>query len=247
MSFIGSAGTVATNILARTTIIGAENLPRNGPAFIVANHTTMADPVLLIGMLNQVGLRSSLRCGKPGCGVEGPSGHGHVRFLATELVFNSPVTRRLVTNAGMIPAGFRRASPDSVRPTLAAIEAGDIVVMYPEGDVQSTGDGAPRPFRPGLAWLLRRAPAPVIPLAHHDSRNVGSGQFLHAAAGAATSPFRWPDVAFVVGAPIEPAEFADLTAKDLTALIAARLRDTWERARDIQQNPDMTSGSSSGA
>jgi len=230
VSFIGRAGTVATNLLARTTIIGAENLPRSGPAFIVANHTTMADPVLIIGVLNQLKLYASPPCGEAGCGVAGPDGHGHVRILATELVFNNPVTRPLVTHAGMIPAGFRRASPESVRPTLNAIEAGDIVFIYPEGDVQATGDGAPRPFRPGLAWLLRRAPVPVVPIAHHDSRRVGSGQFFHAALGAATSLVRWPGVTFVVGKPIEPEEFADLTAKELTTLIADRLRQAWDQA-----------------
>lgn len=235
MSFVGRAGTVATNILARTTIIGAENLPHSGPAFIVANHTTMADPVLTIGTLNQVKLLASPPCGEPGCGVEGPDGHGHVRVMATELVFNNVVTRSMVTHAGMIPAGFKRPSPESVRPTLTTIEEGGIIFMYPEGDVQSTGDGAPRPFRPGLAWLLRRAPARVIPFAHHDSRRVGSGQFLHAAAGALTAPFRWPDITFVVGQPIEPEDYAELSARDLTALVSDRLYHAWDQARLHQQ------------
>jgi 1-acyl-sn-glycerol-3-phosphate acyltransferase len=234
MSFVGRAGTVATNLLARTTIIGAQYLPHSGPAFIVANHTTMADPVLTIGTLNQAKLLASPPCGKRGCGVEGPDGHGHVRVMATELVFNNPVTRSMVTHAGMIPAGFKRPSPESVRPTLSTIEAGGVIFMYPEGDVAASGNGAPRPFRPGLAWLLRRAPARVIPFAHHDSRRVGSGQFFHAAAGALTSLWRWPDITFVVGKPIEPEEFADLSAKDLTALVSDRLYQAWDQARHFQ-------------
>ena len=235
MSFVGRAGTIATNILARTEILGAEHLPHSGPAFIIANHTTMADPVLTLGTLNQVGLLASPPCGKPGCGVEGPDGHGHVRVLATELVFNNPVTRPMVMQAGMIPAGFQRPSPESVRPTLETVEAGGIVFIYPEGDAQAIGDGAPRPFRPGLAWLLRREPVRVVPFAHHDSRRVGRGTFFPAARGALLAPFKWPDVTFVVGKPIEPEEFADLTARDLTQMVSDRLRQTWEQARDHRQ------------
>jgi 1-acyl-sn-glycerol-3-phosphate acyltransferase len=155
--------------------------------------------------------------------------------LATELVFNNPLTRPMVTQAGMIPAGFQRPSPESVRPTLETVEGGGIVFIYPEGDAQAIGDGAPRPFRPGLAWLLRREPVRVVPFAHHDSRRVGKGAFFPAARGALLAPFKWPDVTFVVGKPIEPEEFADLTARDLTQMVSDRLCQTWEQARDHRQ------------
>ena len=54
-------------------------------------------------------------------------------------------------------------SDHEVRTALRRLEAGDGLVLFPEGRIASPGGSAP--FRPGLAFLARRASAPVVPLA----------------------------------------------------------------------------------
>jgi len=44
-----------------------------------------------------------------------------------------------------------------------ALEAGELVGLFPEGRL--TADGEMGPFRPGIAQIVARTPVPVIPMA----------------------------------------------------------------------------------
>lgn len=179
----------------------------------------MADPVMLLGLLGRLGLHA------------GPK----FRFVASELVFNSVLTRGLVRSAGMIPAGFRRASPESVRPALQALQRGELVLIYPEGDVQARGDGAPRKFRPGLGWLLERFAVPVIPLAHHDARAVGTGKAPQVVTGAVTAILRRPRWSVVIGEPVVPEAWQGGDREKISDVLSARLRLVWQQAKELTE------------
>jgi len=214
---LGRLCSLYESVAIRTEVVGAENLPRQGPAVIIANHTSMIDPIMLLGLLGRLGLHA------------GPK----LRFVASEIVFNSKLTRGLVQGAGMIPAGFRRASPESVRPVLTALERDEMVLLYPEGDVQSTSDGAPRKFRPGIAWVLEKIAVPVIPLAHHDARVVSDGRVPQVALRGATAIVRRPHWAVVIGQPIQPSEWAPAERERILTVLSERLTRVWQQARDL--------------
>lgn len=214
---LGRLCSLYERVAIRTQVQGVENLPSAGPALIIANHTTMADPIMLLGLLGRLGLHA------------GPN----FRFVASELVFNSPLTRGLVRSAGMIPAGFRRASPESVRPALQALERGEMVLIYPEGDVQARGDGAPRKFRPGLAWLLERIAVPVVPLAHHDARVVGAGRVPQVAIGGVSAIARRPRWSVVIGESVAPDAWQGGTRENILDVLSERLRLVWQQAKEL--------------
>lgn len=216
---LGRLCSLYENVAIRTQVQGVENLPSKGPALLIANHTTMADPVMLLGLLGRLGLHA------------GPK----FRFVASELVFNSVLTRRLVRNAGMIPAGFRRASPESVRPAMQALERGELVLIYPEGDVQARSDGSPRKFRPGLGWLLERVAVPVIPLAHHDAREVGSGRAPQVALGGVSAILRRPRWSVVIGEPVLPEAWQGGDRTKILDVLSARLSSVWLQAKELAE------------
>jgi 1-acyl-sn-glycerol-3-phosphate acyltransferase len=218
---LGRLCSLYESVAIRTEVVGAENLLRQGPAVIIANHTSMIDPIMLLGLLGRLGLHA------------GPK----LRFVASEIVFNSSLTRGLVQGAGMIPAGFRRASPESVRPVMAALEREEMVLLYPEGDVQATGEGAPRKFRPGIAWVLEKIAVPVIPLAHHDARLVSDGRAPQVALRGVTAILRRPRWSVVIGKPIQPSEWAPAERERILNVLSERLNSVWLQAKELAGEP----------
>jgi 1-acyl-sn-glycerol-3-phosphate acyltransferase len=74
---------------------------------------------------------------------------------------------------------------------------------------------------------------PIVPIAHHDAREIASGSVQRSLAEALTAGWRRPYVAMVVGEPIPPASYAGMSALELTALIRERLTATWREAADL--------------
>jgi 1-acyl-sn-glycerol-3-phosphate acyltransferase len=136
---------------ARVHVRGVEHLPRagSGPALLAVNHTTIADVPLVLSMLRHAGIHPAAPDApghSPGC-----TDHAHVRFLASTDVFANKLIGGMVRDAGFIPVvlgGDVRAiqAYDAAR---AALERGELVGIYPEGDVTAPDDGAPRRLRSG--------------------------------------------------------------------------------------------------
>jgi 1-acyl-sn-glycerol-3-phosphate acyltransferase len=122
---------------------GLEHIPGSGPALLAANHISLVDPPV-------VGYLADLR------GRE-------ARFLATSGLFRYPVLAGLLRRMGQIPverATSRAAA--SLAPAAAALHAGEVVVIFPEGGLSA--DLEPGRGRTGVARLARAAGLPVIPV-----------------------------------------------------------------------------------
>lgn len=218
-------------LTSRYRLDGAELLPRRGPALIVVNHTTIADTPVVLAALDRHGLKP-ISAGAPGHGPQCRD-HAHVRFLATQEVFDDPIIGRVVRRSGFIavqPSGLDRVS--AYAEAEAALRAGEIVGLYPEGDVTSPEEGAPRRLRSGAARLALATSVPIVPIAHHDAREIGFGTEAQTLRGAVTSIWRRPTVQLVVGNRIEPSAYEGMLPLDLTRLIRERMTDTWHDARD---------------
>jgi 1-acyl-sn-glycerol-3-phosphate acyltransferase len=229
-------GPVATQIarsVSRVSVSGAEYVPRHGPALLVVNHTTIADVPVVLAVLYRLGLHpaSDRSPGhSPKC-----VGHAHVRFLAVERMFRDPFFGRYVRRADFIPVHLR--DPRGVQAYAAAEAAlrnGEIIGIYPEGDVTSPEDGAPRRLRTGAARMALATHVPIVPIAHHDARLIGDGTIAQTLRRTASALWRRPRVHVVIGKPIEPAAYAGMSALDLTSMIRTRLTETWEAARDAR-------------
>jgi 1-acyl-sn-glycerol-3-phosphate acyltransferase len=145
--------------------------------------------------------------------------------MASSRVVDDPYIGWLARHAGMIDV---RPGKDAYGAAREALDRGEIVGIYPEGDALSPlPDGSPRQFRLGVGKLALHAQAPVIPIAHHDAREIGSGSIGRTLAGAITAIARRPTIRIGVGEPIPGEKFAGLTARDAADLVRDHVMDLW--------------------
>jgi len=130
-------------------VIGAEHLPRSGPAIIAANHNSHVDTLLLLTMF-PARLVPLLR---PAAAAD--------YFLRGPLI--GWFSRRIV---GIVPVERTLAGSgaDVLAPMREALAAGDIVILFPEGTRGNATDEMGE-LKSGIARLAAEAPnAPVIPV-----------------------------------------------------------------------------------
>jgi hypothetical protein len=85
----------------------------------------------------------------------------------------------------------------------AALRAGEIVGIFPEGRLTETGEMYP--FRPGVVQIVETVPVPVVPLA---LRGLWGSFFSRSHHGKAMRRWRgmFSRIALVAGAPVAPGE-----------------------------------------
>ncbi|MCY3678768.1 MAG: 1-acyl-sn-glycerol-3-phosphate acyltransferase [Gemmatimonadetes bacterium] len=126
-------------VLTRCRVSGRSHIPREGPFILVANHESILDPLLI-----QTNCRRT------------------VHFFAKSTQFGAnAVFRWFLPRVAAIPARRYRVDPQSVRTALRALERGDGVGIYLEGE--RSWEGALRPFRRGSIRLILKAGVPVVP------------------------------------------------------------------------------------
>jgi 1-acyl-sn-glycerol-3-phosphate acyltransferase len=181
---------------------GLENVPEEGPAVLVCNHPSFVDALII-----------AAACRRP------------VRFVMDHKRFYTPVLHFIYRTGGAIPIASAREDPALLERAYdgiaKALEAGDLVCIFPEGRV--TDDGDIHPFRPGIRRIIERTPVPVVPLA---LRGLWGSFFSRVEGSAMKRPFRrglFSKIGLVVGAPVVP-EAA--TPEGLQAQVAA-MRGDW--------------------
>ncbi|MFF2524274.1 lysophospholipid acyltransferase family protein [Streptomyces liangshanensis] len=162
---------------------GAERLP---VGIVVANHSSLADPAIVLAALQRLGTRPVV--------------------MATAGLWRIPVLGGVLAREGHIPVhrGDPRASR-SLDLAQEALEQGRHILIYAEGglpDRKDAAEAAPGAFRRGLARLAERTGAPVIPVGQAGARRVVSGSVAKQWAGLATAPLRRPRLHVHVGAPL---------------------------------------------
>lgn len=130
-------------LAGRLDLRGTENIP-DGPALLVANHVSWLDPIALIVAVHRATGR-------------------RLRFVVMPSLFRAPVVGWFLAAGRHIPAHDGAQARTTLAAVLAALEAGELVLVYPEGGIPRLPHTAPA--RPGVGVLLRRAKAPVVPVA----------------------------------------------------------------------------------
>ncbi|MGF1599713.1 MAG: lysophospholipid acyltransferase family protein [Acidimicrobiales bacterium] len=127
-------------------IIGADRLADvEGPVVFAANHHSHADTTLLLATI--------------------PSHLRHDLVIAAGADYFFPNRFAAAVSAlfiGAIPIERNRLSKLSVANTLAAVEKGRNLLIFPEGG--RSPDGWGRKHRPGAAFVSKRTGAPVVPV-----------------------------------------------------------------------------------
>ncbi len=132
---------------------GAAELSRSGGVIVAANHISYADPFPLALFVYDAGRLP--------------------RFLCKAEAFRLPLAGRLLRGAGQIPV-YRHtpSAAGAVRAAVAAVRAGECVVIYPEGTLTHDPQLWPMEGRTGVARLALETGAPVIPVAQWGAQEI---------------------------------------------------------------------------
>lgn len=185
----------------RPTIIGKENVPRQGGVLLASNHLSFIDSFCI-----------PLAAPRP------------VNFLAKSDYFTGSgpggaFRRELFTAMGAIPVDRNSASAaqESLDSALQVLRAGGAFGIYPEGT--RSRDGRLYRGRTGVAWLSLTAGVPVVPVGLLGTEEVQP-------VGASLPRVAKVTVRF--GEPIQPDAYAGLAAgrarRQLTDDVMARIQ-----------------------
>jgi 1-acyl-sn-glycerol-3-phosphate acyltransferase len=140
--------------------------------------------------------------------------------------YKLPVLNFIFRTAGAIPIASGRDDPEMLARAYDRIsrylDEGEVVCIFPEGGL--TPDGEIKPFRPGIARIIRRNPVPVVPMA---LRGLWGSFFSRKGGTAMRGKLPRPlfyKIGLALGLPVPP---ADVSAAGLRERVAA-LRGDWK-------------------
>ncbi|HEX4149317.1 MAG TPA: lysophospholipid acyltransferase family protein [Pirellulales bacterium] len=119
---------------------GREFVPAEGGAFLLSNHQSLLDPVLIGGA-----------CAR------------RLNFVARNTLFRFAPLRLLIGSLDAIPIDREGLSISGLKETLRRVRDGELVLLFPEGT--RTHDGEIALLKGGFAALARRARVPLLPVA----------------------------------------------------------------------------------
>ena len=145
---------------------GLERVPEEGAALIVCNHVSFVDALVI-----------AAACRRP------------IRFVMDHRIFRLPVLSFVFRTGRAIPIAPAKEDPAMMERAFAevaaALKAGDLVAIFPEGRITDTGELYP--FRPGVKRILEATPVPVVPVA---LRGLWGSFFSRKGGAAMTRPAR---------------------------------------------------------
>jgi len=115
---------------------GVDNIPLEGPCFLVANHSSNLDPIVL------------------GC-----ASSRQVYFVAKEELFRNPLASFFLQRLGAFPLHRGAGDKGAVQRIFSLLGEGKVVGLFPEG---TRGEGKVGDFQRGALKLLLRAQVPVV-------------------------------------------------------------------------------------
>jgi len=136
--FIRLVGVGVIRTLYRIQVFHAERIPAKGGALLLPNHVSFADAFFI-----------SAACPRP------------VRFVMDEAFMANPVIRWFVSIFDTVT--IRRDQPrEAIRITIDALKNGDLVCLFPEGQLTRTGTLCE--LRRGFELIAKKAGHPLIPM-----------------------------------------------------------------------------------
>jgi 1-acyl-sn-glycerol-3-phosphate acyltransferase len=137
----------AFGLLTDLEVIGRENLPKQGPLLVVANHFSFIDPALMVRV------------------APWP-----LEFVGGFRMPNAPAVATFIPKVWGYYAVHRGAvSREALRAGEAVLAQGGILGIYPEAGSWAT---VLRPARPGVAFLAARTGARILPMGFDGVPNV---------------------------------------------------------------------------
>jgi acyl-[acyl-carrier-protein]-phospholipid O-acyltransferase / long-chain-fatty-acid--[acyl-carrier-protein] ligase len=133
---------IAAHTLYRLDLKGQENIPARGGALLAPNHSSWVDAVLLIAATDRP-----------------------IRFLMFRGVYDHPLIKPFAKILKIIPIASDQGPREmihSLRQASEALRNGEVVCIFPEGEI--TRIGQLLPFRRGFERIVKGIEVPIIPV-----------------------------------------------------------------------------------
>jgi acyl-[acyl-carrier-protein]-phospholipid O-acyltransferase/long-chain-fatty-acid--[acyl-carrier-protein] ligase len=133
---------IAAHTIYRLDLKGQESIPARGGALLTPNHTSWVDAVLLIAATDRP-----------------------IRFLMFKGVYDHPVIKPFAKMLKIIPIASDQGPREmihSLREASEALRNGEVVCIFPEGEI--TRIGQMLPFRRGFERIIKGIDVPIIPV-----------------------------------------------------------------------------------
>ncbi len=167
LSVLTFGGRIFGRAMTRVSIEGAlDELPREGPLIIAANHASNLDvPIIGAWLIPRLGRR--------------------IHWLGKRELFDWPIIGWVAASGGVHPVDRGGADVEAFRLAQRILESGNVLFVFPEGT--RSPDGALQEARDGIALLALRTGAPVVPIGISGSNGVWpKGQRLPHPGGRVT-------------------------------------------------------------
>jgi len=190
---------VLPSFFGHIKVIGRENIPTNGPVILAPTHRSRWDSLILP--------YATGRC------VTGRD----MRFMVTSNECQG-LQGWFVLRMGGFPVNTQCPAISTLRHTVQLMQQGEMLVIYPEGDIHR--DGQVHPLKPGIARLAVTA----------ESSHPGLGIKVIPVGIQYSQPYpNWgTDVSIHIGEPIKVTDYINgnlkLEAKRLTADLTHKLK-----------------------
>jgi 1-acyl-sn-glycerol-3-phosphate acyltransferase len=199
----------AMPVLFRLRIEGGRHIPRTGAALLIANHQSFLDPILL-------GLCSS----RP------------LRYLARRTLFQNRFFGGLIRALRAVPIDQEGVGKEGLRTILDELQAGEAVVVYPEGE--RTPDGKVHALKPGVHLLIRRTQAPIVPVGIAGAFDAWPRSRKYPLPAPLFPPVGEGTIAVAVGQALAPARFAEMPREQALGELFIALQKLHARAEELR-------------
>ncbi len=133
--------------------IDGEKIPPTGGCVVAVNHISHLDPMTLGFFLYD---------------------HGRlVRYLAKEALWQTPLLKHIVKDAGQIPvARMTEGAASAFDAAVEAVHRGECIGVYPEGTITKDPQGWPMRGKTGAARIALATGCPVIPIGQWGAQEI---------------------------------------------------------------------------
>ena len=179
-------------------LAGVDNIPTSGPLIVTPNHQTYADPALVTIPVRR-----------------------RVYYMAWSQLFEIPVFSWMIRRLRAFPVRIDAADPMSMREAVRLLNAGHVLMIFPEGERTLTG--RVERFKLGAFRLAATLRVPVLPVTisgGHEAWPPGQIWPRRGRISITYHPPLAPDPA------LEPRQAAAALAQRARAVIADALGET---------------------
>ena len=193
-----------------TRFEGGCNVPRQGPALLIANHQSFLDP--------------------PCVGLASPR---QLCYLARKTLFKHGPFGWYLRSVNCVPVDQEGVAKEGLKTIIDLLNRGKAVLVFPEGERTLTGEIGP--LKPGIQLLLRKTQAPVVPVGIAGAFDAFPRTRLLPRLAPLFLPGCRGTVAVVVGEPLDGARYAALPREKCLAELHDAIQAMKDRAEHLRR------------